>query len=138
MQDNHRSKYYPKDFNEDTYIDEDSNYPIYRRRNNGRTFHHKTKQYTFNNCHVVPYNPYLTQRSLGPTSFKDLRSYEDITYDSFQEAANAQRLLADDKEWDKCLEEATFSCLPAQIQHLFSTILLFAVPTDPMVLLGYE
>ena len=97
MQDNHRSKYYPKDFNEDTYIDEDSNYPIYRRRNNGRTFHHQTKQYTFNNCHVVPYNPYLTHRSLGPTSFKDLRSYEDITYDCFKEAANARRLLADDK-----------------------------------------
>ena len=41
MQDNHFSKYYPKDFNEDMYIDEESNYPIYRRRNNGRTFDHK-------------------------------------------------------------------------------------------------
>ena len=34
---------------------------------------------------------------IGPTSFEDLRSYEDITYDCFKEAANARRLLADDK-----------------------------------------
>ena len=67
----------------------------------------------------------------GPTSFEDLRSYEDNTYETFQEAANARGLLADDKEWDKCLKEATFNCSPKQIRHLFSTILLFAVPTDP-------
>ena len=35
-------------------------YPIYRRRNNGRTV--KVNGIQLDNCWVVPYNPYLTTK----------------------------------------------------------------------------
>jgi hypothetical protein len=51
------SKFYPKAFNEATFIDDKDGMPIYRRRNDGRTF--EKGNYTFTNRDVVPYNPYL-------------------------------------------------------------------------------
>lgn len=305
MQDGQCSKYYPKSFNPRTYIEENDNYAIYRRRNNGRTYYHRGRHYTFDNRHVVPYNPYLTlkyqchinvevctsfncikylykyiykghdravielglnenetideckqyidsryvsaseacwhlfafqmyghshsvvrlayhlpnmQTALfdqdtslesaleehsktmltefftlctineearnmlytevykkfwwekesrqwkerqrdrskticrlyasnpsqgeryylrllllnvrGPTSFEHLRTYNGIVYNNFQEAANAYGLLANDDEWNKCLEEASFYCTSIQIRHTFAIILLFASPAD--------
>lgn len=50
------SKYYPKDFREETVLNADG-YPFYRRRNDGRTI---LKRGTlFDNRHVVPYCPQL-------------------------------------------------------------------------------
>ncbi|XP_056685581.1 uncharacterized protein [Spinacia oleracea] len=47
------TKYYPKDFNNETVIGEDG-YPAYMRRNNGRT---TTKNgHTIDNTFIVPYN----------------------------------------------------------------------------------
>ena len=62
------SKRFPKQFQEETVLQEDG-YPLYRRRNNGQSFtvplrsnnnrDHPTT-FTFDNRWVVPYNPYLS------------------------------------------------------------------------------
>ena len=53
------SKKYPKPFSEETVWHEDG-YPLYRRRNNGRTV--EIRGMVYNNQSVVPYNPYLSKR----------------------------------------------------------------------------
>ncbi len=56
------SKSFPKEFSESTIIGNDS-YPVYRRRDNGRTIS-KTNtagtEYQLDNTWVVPYNPFLS------------------------------------------------------------------------------
>ncbi|CAH9132818.1 unnamed protein product, partial [Cuscuta epithymum] len=56
MQDRKCNKYYPKQFQEFTTLDEDG-YPIYRRRQNGREI--EKSDIILDNRHVVPYNPKL-------------------------------------------------------------------------------
>ena len=58
MVDGKCSKKYPRQFCETTLFGEDG-YPIYARPNNGRTYT-KTQDRTYNNCSVVPHNPYLS------------------------------------------------------------------------------
>lgn len=54
MVDGKCSKRYPKQFQPETTTSSDG-YPVYRRRDNGRTFTGKNKE-TIDNCHIVPYN----------------------------------------------------------------------------------
>ncbi len=51
---------YPKQFQEETTLSEDYSYPIYRRRNNGRTFQNEQTGVVYDNPHVAPYNPFLS------------------------------------------------------------------------------
>ena len=53
---------------------------------------------------------------------------------SYKEAARRRGLLEDDRELDECLMDAAASAIPRQMRQLFSTILLFNVPTDPLAL----
>ncbi len=53
------SKGFPKEFCEETTLDDDG-YPKYRRRNNGRTC--VIKNVVYDNRHVAPYTPYLSAR----------------------------------------------------------------------------
>src|SRR5581483_4872710 len=53
------SKHYPREYVETTTINK-FGYPIYRRRNNGRTV--TNKGITVDNRWIVPYNPYLSQK----------------------------------------------------------------------------
>ncbi|SAM01481.1 hypothetical protein [Absidia glauca] len=55
------SKHYPKTFRDETCLNEDG-YPQYRRRDNGRTHTYSGSNFTADNRHVVPYNPYLCQK----------------------------------------------------------------------------
>jgi len=59
MKDGKCSKKYPRNFQENTTENEDG-YPIYRRRNNGRTV--EVNKIQLDNRWVVPYNPYLTTK----------------------------------------------------------------------------
>ncbi|POS84024.1 hypothetical protein EPUL_003772 [Erysiphe pulchra] len=59
MRDGKCSKGYPKRWCENTVLAEDS-YPEYTRPNNGTTW--GTERFTFDNCWVVPYSPYLTKK----------------------------------------------------------------------------
>ncbi|KAH0614326.1 uncharacterized protein H6S33_006212 [Morchella sextelata] len=61
------SKRYPKAYQSETVVQEDG-YPLYRRRNDGRTFSVVVRgsgfnqEYQMDNRWVVPYNPYLSLR----------------------------------------------------------------------------
>ena len=66
----------------------------------------------------------------GACSFDDLKTFENIKYTSFKEAAKARLLLEDDLEWDKCLENAVDVKMPHVLRNLFATICVWANPTD--------
>ncbi|KAG0610723.1 hypothetical protein M758_7G086700 [Ceratodon purpureus] len=53
------TKRFPKFFQDQTAMDQDG-YPLYRRRNDGRSF--EKHGFFFNNSHVVPYNPDLIRK----------------------------------------------------------------------------
>ncbi len=53
-------KHYPRAFSEETTQGKDG-YPIYRWRNNGRTFQKTPNGFAYDNRWVVPHNPYLTK-----------------------------------------------------------------------------
>ncbi|KAG0588920.1 hypothetical protein KC19_2G278400 [Ceratodon purpureus] len=53
------TKRFPKSFQDQTAMDQDG-YPLYRRRNDGRSF--EKHGFFFNNIHVVPYNPDLIRK----------------------------------------------------------------------------
>lgn len=66
----------------------------------------------------------------GATSFEDLRTVNSIVCETFQEAASALGLLAEDTEWDRCLEEAASSAMPSQMRQTFAFICIFCNPTS--------
>ena len=51
---------YPKAFTEQTTESDDNSYPIYRQRNNGRTFQKGADGFVYDNCSVAPHNPWLS------------------------------------------------------------------------------
>lgn len=70
----------------------------------------------------------------GPTSFEDLRTIEGVTYTSYRDACRAARLLEDDTEWDKSIQEASVFNMPKQLRNLFAIILVYCQPADIKVL----
>jgi hypothetical protein len=59
MVDGRCSKRFPKQFQEITSTENDG-YPLYMRRNNGRTYFNTNKHELIDNRHIVPYNPQLS------------------------------------------------------------------------------
>ena len=77
----------------------------------------------------------LLNHVTGCTSYVDIRTLADgKVCSSYKEAARRRGLLEDDRELDECLMDAAASAMPRQMRQLFSTILLFNVPTDPLAL----
>ena len=70
----------------------------------------------------------------GATSFEDLRTYDGCLMETFKEACVARHLLADDKEWDNTLQEASAFQMPNQLRSLFATICSHCEPIDPLSL----
>ena len=70
----------------------------------------------------------------GPTSFHNLRSFNDVEYPSFRESCVARGLLEDDGEWRQCLQEGSVMHTSSQLHQLFITILLFGNPSCTLVL----
>lgn len=66
----------------------------------------------------------------GPKSFEDLRTVDGHVCATFKEAAMRAGYLANDREWDRCLDEASAFRMPYQLRQLFATILLFSQPAD--------
>ena len=58
----------------------------------------------------------------GAQSFEDLKSYKEITYDTYGDAAKARNLVNTDDEWEKCLSEACRNQFPIALCNLFSLI----------------
>ncbi len=60
----------------------------------------------------------------GPTSFQDLRTFDHVTYPTFEQAARRRGLIEDDNEWIECLREASLREMPAQLRLLFVNIMV--------------
>ena len=67
----------------------------------------------------------------GPTSFADLRTYENVQHPTFQDACRARGLLQDDGEWNLCLAEASQIQTGRSLRHLFATMLMFCQLSAP-------
>lgn len=76
----------------------------------------------------------LLLRVKGATCFRDLKSYGGREYPTFAQACLARGLTTDDKEWELCLREASLSKMPAQLRHLFASILVHCAVVEPHVL----
>jgi hypothetical protein len=59
MKDGKCTKYYPKKYQNSTIVDKEG-YPVYRRRDNGKTI--VKNGVSLNNKHIVPYNPTLLMK----------------------------------------------------------------------------
>ena len=70
----------------------------------------------------------------GPTSFEDLRTVNDVLYDTFKSACVVRGLLEDDKEWRQCLNEAAIIKTGHQLRRLFIIILTECTLTHPFEL----
>ncbi len=66
----------------------------------------------------------------GPTSFEDLRTVDNVVYDSFKEAAIVRGLLRSDLAWENTMREAIVHQMPNELRQLFSIICVFGEPTD--------
>ena len=67
-------------------------------------------------------------------SYEDLRTFEGKLFPTFREAAIARHLLDDDREWQKCLYEASQIKTGSQLWYLFASIIGFGAPVVPFEL----
>ncbi|XP_049378107.1 uncharacterized protein LOC125842861 [Solanum stenotomum] len=112
MKDGQCKFHYPRAFNNKT-IQEKDGYPIYKRRNDGKTS--EVREMKMNNQWVVPYNPYLLMR---------YNCHINV------EAAKERGLLESDNSISECLREAVTFKMPSALRCLFATILARCNPTD--------
>ncbi|XP_074315178.1 uncharacterized protein LOC141651361 [Silene latifolia] len=70
----------------------------------------------------------------GPTSFDDLKSINGIMCTSFQDSAFRRGLLEADDSIEQCLEEASRYQKPGALRRLFSTLLIYCHPKNPILL----
>ncbi|XP_047129685.2 uncharacterized protein LOC100201102 [Hydra vulgaris] len=78
------------------------------------------------------YHRMLLLHVRGAVSFEDLRTVNGTVFNTFREACSQLGLLQDDAEWRNTLTEAAATRLPNQIRQLFSIILTFCEPDDPL------
>ncbi|KIH61442.1 hypothetical protein ANCDUO_08287 [Ancylostoma duodenale] len=92
---------------------------------------------------IWPVNPKMTGlyalRKLlfnrrGVSSFEDIRTVNEIVYDTFMAAAQAAGFIETDTEWESCLNSACKTESPSAIRRLFAHILLYCRPTNPETL----
>jgi hypothetical protein len=70
----------------------------------------------------------------GAQSFEELRLVNGELCESYQEACVRLGLLADDREWQRCLQEASLTHMPFQMRFLFAHICAFCNPSNPVQL----
>ena len=69
--------------------------------------------------------------SRGKTSFQDLKMVGGESCETYQEVCRLLGLLQDDKEWDEALTEGSITKLCPALRELYTTILLFSMPSNP-------
>jgi len=72
----------------------------------------------------------LLHHVAGCRSFQELRTVNNVEYQTFKEAVIARGLMEDDKEMQRCMDEAIVSASPKQLRQLFCTLLLFNEPNN--------
>ncbi|GBN27771.1 hypothetical protein AVEN_31077-1 [Araneus ventricosus] len=70
----------------------------------------------------------------GATSFKFLRTVDNVIFDTFKQAVFHRHLLNSDEEWDHCLHDASTYQMPKQLRQTFAFILYFCNPTNVLEL----
>ncbi|XP_044756839.1 uncharacterized protein LOC123315244 [Coccinella septempunctata] len=70
----------------------------------------------------------------GPKSFEDLRTYNGVTYPTFQEAARKRLLIASDDEWEETLRHAALVDMPGCMRRMFAYLLCFCEVGNPLAL----
>nr|CAD2200499.1 unnamed protein product [Meloidogyne enterolobii] len=90
---------------------------------------------------IIPVNPVETEKyylrylllNVSGKSFEDLRTVNNVVYDTFAKACLARGLARDDDEWFKCLEEASLFSRkhPQGLRTLFVNILIHCEPKYP-------
>lgn len=63
-------------------------------------------------------------RVRGPKSYKELRTVEGITYDTFRDACAAMGLLTDDNEYHEAFRENESTAFPPQLREMFVHIII--------------
>lgn len=66
----------------------------------------------------------------GAKCFQDLRTVDNVVYDTFFEAAKARNLVNEDEKWNRCLEEAAKVQFSYALCELFAFICVFHNPTN--------
>ena len=73
--------------------------------------------------------------SAGKTSFEDMRTVDNVTYDTYKETCRTIGLLKDDELWNLVMEDAKQQKLPGQMRELFVILMVFSDVSDPKTLL---
>ena len=66
----------------------------------------------------------------GATSYENLRTYNNITYDTFFETAITRNLVKLVNEWKRCLNEACLNQFPYALCNLFAFICIYQNPIN--------
>uniref|UniRef100_A0ABD2XAK4 ATP-dependent DNA helicase n=1 Tax=Trichogramma kaykai TaxID=54128 RepID=A0ABD2XAK4_9HYME len=80
----------------------------------------------------------ILNRVKGVTSFKDIRTYENITYNTYKETAIAMGLIETDKQIFKIFEEACTIMLPYQLRKYFAWFILSENIDGRLIILNSE
>ena len=70
----------------------------------------------------------------GKKGFNDLLCVDDIRCESYQEVARLRGLLQDDMEWNEALVEGALTKMPSALRELFTIIIIFCQPANPLEL----
>ncbi len=74
----------------------------------------------------------LLYHRAGATCWTDLKTVNGVVLNTFKQTCHALGILQDDKEHELCLEESAAKDMPAQLRSLFSVILVYCDPADPL------
>ncbi|XP_075492550.1 uncharacterized protein LOC142530613 [Primulina tabacum] len=74
------------------------------------------------------------KKTIKPSSFKDLRTINEVTYTTFREAALTLGLKESDNTAEMCIEEAACYLMPHALRQLFANVLVFCCPKNPIQL----
>jgi ATP-dependent DNA helicase PIF1 len=99
------------------------------------------KQQTLNRLHLVHIEDkeryffrILLHKVPNPTCFEDLRTFEGVLYNTFQEACHARGFLDNDTQWDDTIKEAIRHFPPNIARKIFTYILAYSNPSHPLQL----
>ena len=73
----------------------------------------------------------------GPTSFQDLRTVNNMIWNTYREACLVRGLLENDQHLSLAMEEATATQSPANLRSLLAIILTSCMPSNPVELWNF-
>ncbi|CAB3235853.1 unnamed protein product [Arctia plantaginis] len=76
----------------------------------------------------------ILQHVRGPMSFEHLRTVNGVIFQSYQGACKELGLLEGDEHWQNTMSDAVMSEPATKLRELFTIILIFCQPSDPLEL----